>query len=75
LCHCCNLGGVNSNAFLGYDVTKKCYFTEPTFTFTKFGIKLMFSKFLHYQTKVFFLLFIALGIDQYVINKYYGKLI
>jgi hypothetical protein len=61
--HCCNVGRVNSNSFLGYDVTKKCYLTEPKLTFTKLGIKLVLSKLLHYKTKVFLMFFVALGID------------
>jgi hypothetical protein len=44
-------------------VTKKCYFTEPKFAFTKLGIKLVLSKLFHYQTKMFLMLLIALGID------------
>jgi hypothetical protein len=74
-CYCCNLGRVNNNTFLGYNVTKKCYFTEPKFTFTELGIELVLSKLFHYQTKMFFMFFIALRINQYVINKDYDKLV
>jgi hypothetical protein len=56
-------------------VTKKSYFTQPKFTFTKLGIKLVLSKLFHYQMKMFLMFFIVLGIDHYVVNKDYDKLV
>jgi hypothetical protein len=62
-CNCCNLRWININAFLGYNMTKKSYFLQPKFTFTKLGIKLVLSKLFHYKTKMFLMFFIVLGID------------
>ncbi|MGD3520960.1 hypothetical protein QT423_22385, partial [Xanthomonas citri pv. citri] len=73
--HCSYLGGVNCNALLGYDVSKKSNFTEPEFTLIELSVQLVLSKFLHNQTKMLFMFLVVLGIDQYVVSADYDKLI
>src|SRR3954471_11625880 len=50
-------------------MSEKSDFIQPEFTHAEFGIQLMFPKLLKYQSQMFFMLFIALGIDQNVIDE------
>jgi hypothetical protein len=55
-------------------VAKKWYFLQPERTLAEPGIKLMVTKSLQDNTKVLFMLFFILGVDQDVVNEDYDKL-
>src|SRR3954463_2968907 len=50
-------------------MSKKSNLIHPKFTLAEFGIQLMLTKILKYQSQMFFMLFIALGVDQNVIDE------
>src|SRR3954466_13979118 len=56
-------------------MSKKSNFIQPKFTLAEFGIQLMLSKLLKYQTQMSFMLFFALGVDQNVIDENDNKLV
>jgi hypothetical protein len=56
-------------------MTQKCPFTQLKLALVVFGVQLVFSQSLEYNTKMFLVLFHILGVDQNVVNENYDKLI
>src|SRR3954471_25054438 len=56
-------------------MSKKSNLIQPEFRLAAFGIQFMLSKLLKYQTQMSFMLFIALGVDQNVIDENDDKLV
>src|SRR3954466_13461257 len=56
-------------------MSEKSDFIQLEFTLAEFGIQLMLPKLLKYQTQMLFMLFIALGVDQNVIDENDNKLV
>src|SRR3954470_22962915 len=56
-------------------MSKKSDFIQLEFTLAGFGIQLMLCKLLKYQSQMFFMLFIALGVDQNVIDENDNELV
>jgi hypothetical protein len=56
-------------------MTQEWHFTQPELTLAEFGIQLVFSQSLEYNSKMFLVLFHILGVDRNVVNEKHNKLI
>jgi hypothetical protein len=56
-------------------VTQEWYFAQPELTFVVFSIDLMISQSLKHNAEMLFILFLAIRIDQDVINEDHDKLV
>ncbi|GKF98752.1 hypothetical protein Tco_0297535, partial [Tanacetum coccineum] len=57
------------NSFTINHMIEELYFRNPKFAFGKLGIQLLFLQQLQYYLQMLFVLLLALGIDQNIINK------
>src|SRR3954465_8937883 len=56
-------------------MSKKSNLIQPKFTLAEFGIQLILPKLFKYQPQMYFMLFIALGVDQNFIDENDNKLV